>query len=244
MQLILDNGTSIGTGTLGAGGVATFTSTSLAVASHPITAHYAGNATFAASTSGGVTQVVNIAGFGPIPTSLSVTDGLSQVIPITIFQAPGSNLSFTLSCSGLPAEATCAFSSNPVTPGTPPTGTTVQVTFGTASSQLPASPSNRSPLPWQIYGISAALAAFLLAGRWHTLRFTARQTSNPRRRWAFGVCLGIFALAVVMAGCGGSSSGSGSTPVPTGTPKGTATFTLTGTAGATTISAPVTITVK
>jgi len=54
-----DNGTAIGTGTL-SGGVASFTTLALTTGSHTITASYAGNATFAASTSAVLTQTVNI----------------------------------------------------------------------------------------------------------------------------------------------------------------------------------------
>jgi len=54
----LDNGTQIGTGTLSAG-VATFTTPSLSVATHPITAVYVASTNFTTSTSSVVSQVVN-----------------------------------------------------------------------------------------------------------------------------------------------------------------------------------------
>jgi hypothetical protein len=53
-----DGATSIGMGTL-AGGVATFTTSALAVGTHPITAVYGASADFSASTSTAVSQVVN-----------------------------------------------------------------------------------------------------------------------------------------------------------------------------------------
>jgi hypothetical protein len=55
----LDGATSIGTGTLDGAGVATLSTSSLGVATHSITAQYVGNASYAASTSGAVSQVVN-----------------------------------------------------------------------------------------------------------------------------------------------------------------------------------------
>ncbi len=54
----LDNGVSIGTGTL-TGGVATLQISNLAVGSHPITATYPGDSNFAASVSNGVTETIN-----------------------------------------------------------------------------------------------------------------------------------------------------------------------------------------
>ena len=54
----LDNGASIGTGTL-TGGVATLPVSNLAVGSHPITATYPGDSNFAASVSNGVTETIN-----------------------------------------------------------------------------------------------------------------------------------------------------------------------------------------
>jgi hypothetical protein len=53
-----DGGTSIGTGTL-SGGQANFSTTSLSVATHAITASYGGDANFSASSSGTVNQTVN-----------------------------------------------------------------------------------------------------------------------------------------------------------------------------------------
>ncbi|WP_246739021.1 putative Ig domain-containing protein [Bradyrhizobium aeschynomenes] len=54
-----DNGAPIGTGTL-AGGVATFSTTALAVGGHTITASYGGSALYLASTSPGLAQTVNV----------------------------------------------------------------------------------------------------------------------------------------------------------------------------------------
>jgi hypothetical protein len=54
-----DNGTTIGSGTLNGGGVATFATSALAVGSHSITAEYMGDSNFNGSTSPALTQVVN-----------------------------------------------------------------------------------------------------------------------------------------------------------------------------------------
>src|SRR5205085_1045200 len=54
-----DGATTRGTGSVNAAGQATFTISSLAVAGHPITAVYGGDANFTASTSAPLTETVN-----------------------------------------------------------------------------------------------------------------------------------------------------------------------------------------
>jgi hypothetical protein len=233
-----DGTTSLGTGLLNASGVATLTTPSLTVGSHSITAKYGGDTNFSSSTSPAATETVKTAGFAPAPTGLTVKAGNSLPINLTLYAAAGSGLNFTLSCTNLPLKSSCSFGQNPVAPAAPPTGTTVQINFGTSSSELPAGPSDRGPWPWEILGISAALAALFLAGM-NQLR------QAPSRRLAFGICLAVFALASLLIGCGGSGSGSfSSTPAYTGTPKGPATFSVMGVSGTTTISVPVTVTVQ
>jgi hypothetical protein len=232
------NGTTLlGTGSLSASGLATYVTTGLAVGSQSITAIYGGDANYVTSTSQPVTETVSLAGFALVSTVPPVTAGQNAVINLTIYAASGSNLNFVLNCSGgLPSKSSCSFSPNPVTPGPPPNGTTVQMTFSTASSGLPANPSNRSPWPMETLGISTALAALLAAGMIQSRR-------TPRRRLAFGIWIAVFALASVLIGCG-SSSGSGSVSGYTGTPKGPAIITITGTSGPTTISTQLTVTVQ
>jgi hypothetical protein len=229
-----EGATSLGSGPLNAGG-ATFTTSSLTMGSHSITASYGGDTNFAASASSALSQAVNIAAFAPVSGTATVTAGQNVVINLTVYQSSGSNLAFTLSCAGLPLKSTCSFSPNPVTPGAPPTGTPVQLTFATQSSGLPANPTNRSPWPWGFLGISATLAALFTAGMIQLRRV-------PRHRLAFGMCICVIALASVLIGCGGGGYSSG--PPYTGTLKGTATFTVTGVSGATTITTPVSVSVQ
>ncbi len=77
-----DGVTSLGTSPLNGSAIATLTTSTLAVGSHPITAVYAGDATYASSTSPVVNQVVNPAGGLP-----SVTTVVSSVNPSTVGQA-------------------------------------------------------------------------------------------------------------------------------------------------------------
>jgi phosphatidylinositol-3-phosphatase len=56
----LEGATTLGTGTLNASGVATFTTSSLAIGTHHLTAAYGGNANFAASQSATLNQTVQV----------------------------------------------------------------------------------------------------------------------------------------------------------------------------------------
>lgn len=53
-----DGGSIIGSGTLNSSGIATFSTSTLSVASHVITAVYAGNSNYSISTSASITQTV------------------------------------------------------------------------------------------------------------------------------------------------------------------------------------------
>jgi Bacterial Ig-like domain (group 3)/FG-GAP-like repeat len=81
-----DGVTSIGTGSVGAGGVATLSTSALTAGAHAITAQYGGDANFAGSTSPALTQVIN--GAGKATTSTAVATSLS---PSTV----GANVTFT-----------------------------------------------------------------------------------------------------------------------------------------------------
>ena len=86
----LDGTTTIGTGTLNGSGVATLTISNLAVGSHPITAQYNGDASFLASTSNVVTQVVN-------KTNSTLSNVTSSANP-SVF---GQNVTFSTTIGGV-----------------------------------------------------------------------------------------------------------------------------------------------
>ena len=80
----LADGSSLGTGTLNTSGVTTFSTTTLSATGspHAITAVYNGNATFAASTSGGLSEIITNAPtiFNPAPGD--ITSGLVVYYPL------------------------------------------------------------------------------------------------------------------------------------------------------------------
>jgi hypothetical protein len=103
-----DNGVTIGTGTL-SGGTATFTTDSLAVGSHSITAVYEGDDSYLTSTSGVLTQTVEKAG-----TSVSVT---SSANPQTYLGSVTFIAAVSSAAGGSPS-GTVAFKDDGVTIGT------------------------------------------------------------------------------------------------------------------------------
>ena len=232
------NGVSLGTETLNSSGQATLTTSSLAAGQASIVAQYDGDSNYASGNSSPLDVVV--AGFAPPPANLTVSRGNSLVIPLTLFAPAGSNMSFMLSCSGLPANTACKFDMNPVTPG--PNGSTVNLTVTTmAGSKLPGSPQPKGPAALPIFGLAALLAALFAVAALPWRR-------APRWRLVSCASLGLatFALALAMGGCGASSYSSNTpvTPISPGTPAGPAAFTVTGTSGATTISTVVNVVVK
>jgi sugar lactone lactonase YvrE len=103
--LILDGSTQIGTGNLaGANGSGVFTTSTLAIGSHTITAVYLGDTSNAPSTSAPVTQIVNSA---PTTTSLTATPNpaaaASSVTLIATVQAGPGQAAQSQAVQGQPA---------------------------------------------------------------------------------------------------------------------------------------------
>jgi hypothetical protein len=117
-----DGNTALGTVTLTAQGtnqaVAAYSTTALAIGTHNITASYAATADFNASVSSALSQVVlpplplnGLPGFimTITPTTLNAFVGANNAISVNINEVNGYSQPITLSCSGLPTEATCGF---------------------------------------------------------------------------------------------------------------------------------------
>jgi DNA-binding beta-propeller fold protein YncE len=82
----MDGATTLGSGTLNGSGIATYTTSSLALGQHSMTTVYGGDANNAGSTSSVLTQTVNAADFSftSNPTSTTVTAGHSGTFTLTV----------------------------------------------------------------------------------------------------------------------------------------------------------------
>jgi predicted thioesterase len=95
------NGTVIGTGTLNAQGVASFTTTTLPVGTDPITASYPGDSNYTAINSGPVNEVVNKANgadtltVNPDPSIFGNTVTITDTVPTVGGVAPTGTVTFT-----------------------------------------------------------------------------------------------------------------------------------------------------
>ena len=117
---ITDNGASIGTVTIDSTGSATFVCTSASQGMNSITATYNGNGVFSTSTSAPVDITVETANAATDfliegPSSIAVSTKANTVISLQIVPLNGFNQTIQLSCSGLPAGASCILPAN-VTP--------------------------------------------------------------------------------------------------------------------------------
>ena len=96
-----DNGTSIGTGTVNASGVATLTTTTLPVGSDPITASYGGDPNYAPVTTGPVNEIITVGNTTPVlgatpnPTTFGTTVTLTESIPGINGIAPTGTVTFS-----------------------------------------------------------------------------------------------------------------------------------------------------
>ena len=212
----LDGTTPLGLGTL-SGGVATLTTSSLAVGTYSIIAAYSGGTNFAAASSAALTQCVMDISLGTTAggSSQTVTPGSSATYSLDI--APSSGTTFpvavTLTVSGLPATTTASLtpaawvfsSNNPWTwtlPANTPLTSNSQLTIQLSQSLALAQPKGAA-------GGNAAsrLAPFTLALL--ILPFACRMRRGGKRlgRAAFVLMLLIAGMAAMagLSGCGSPS---------------------------------------
>jgi hypothetical protein len=104
----LDGTTVLGVGTINAAGIATFTTSTLAIGSHPITASYGGDSGYNASTSAVLTQVV-----GKIPTVTTIIESAPAQLLYT-----GVTFTATVTAPSPNATGTVTFMDGTVVIGT------------------------------------------------------------------------------------------------------------------------------
>jgi MBG domain (YGX type)/Bacterial Ig-like domain (group 3) len=180
-----DGTTLLGTGTLNTSGVATFSTTSLAAGTHSITAAFQANTNFTAS-SATLTQVMT-APAGSFTISASPATQFIKGAGTTTYQVNLTSVGtfagqINLACSGLPADATCSFASNPTLTagGAATVAMTVNTTVADAQLRKPAlqnfNPSDLAPVtaatvsPIELTGIGVFFAGLRRRNKLGTLR--------------------------------------------------------------------------
>jgi hypothetical protein len=191
------DGTMVGSAKVGSS--FSYNPSSLAAATHSVTAVYPGDSNFNGSTSSATTLSVQDFQMSASPTTVSISGpGQSGTTTLTITPLAGFNQTLLYTCSGLPTGASCGFNST--------SSTKVVVTILTsATARLREQPPIRG---------TGIFYAMLLPG---ILILPAGASRRSRR------LLGLLLLAILMMfipGCGGgggssSSGGGGSTSAVT-----------------------------
>jgi hypothetical protein len=208
--------TTLGTATV-SNGSASYTTTFSSAGNQTITATYGGDATDAPS-SGNISQSVVVSPISfptppPSSTTLTGTSGSAASGSVTINAIAGYSGAIFLSCSGLPANASCSFT--PQIPAiTAPSGTYgIIVATGSPAPVLGKVEDSATP-PGAIEWCDVSLLGLLLMGR-------------IRRSRVGRLCLVLAAgVLVSLTGCGGSGKSTTATSSVSLTPPGTYTFQL------------------
>ena len=227
----LDGATTLGTGAVGANGIATFSTTSLSTTTHSITARYGGDGNFSGSTSTAITQTVNAPApdftVSAAPSSLVVSSSQPGAVVFSVAPLNGSTQTVAFSCGNVPTNISCTFSVPSVTLDGKTTATStamIQVVKATAIPSAPP-PSTTLRLLMLCLSIAFAMWAVLIA-----LRMVSH--GNASRRLNLAGILALLLLVFALASCSGGRRGTAST------------INLTATSGATVHSATVMVTVK
>jgi uncharacterized repeat protein (TIGR01451 family) len=162
----------------------------------------------------------------PAPATVTVAAGLAASYSITVTPTGIIPNSVSLSCSsGVPSEATCSFTNNPIPNFNTGSAATSTLNIGTTARPAPAAALWPRSGPFYATWLPVSGLALLGMG-------IGGKRSRRRRLLTSLLLGGFFALVLFQAGCG--SSDSTSTTTNGGTPAGTYTITVTATSGSAT----------
>ena len=236
----MDGGTTqVGSSSLNASGVATFSTSTLGAGTNNITAVYNGDNNYSSITSS--QQSVDVTGFTVSLAALSpasVMPGSSSTANVTVVYLGGLDPSkLTLTCAVTPATnpaATCSLGATSVTGAN---GTAV-LTVSTAGPQAALGTPAGQRGSGALFAFGLIVPAILLGGA---------GISKPNRRKLLGFCLIFLVLGgcMLQSACGSSSSSTHTSTGNSGTPAGAYSVVVTGTANDVNQSTPsMTLTVQ
>ncbi len=175
MVTFVEGGTVLGSAALSPAAVAAWSTSTLSVGNHSIAARYAGDAATAASLSTALVEIVNAAapgdGFTLALNQVTVNAGGTVVIPVKATAGSSLAKAMTVSCMGLPDEASCEYVAGVVritTTGprdcgtTTPYGTAELPITGTVLAGLLAMFVPRKRFAWK--GLLAVVSGVLILG--------------------------------------------------------------------------------
>lgn len=228
------NGIAFGTATV-SGTTATFSTSTLPAGTDVITAEYAGDSNYAASSpSPSVTvTVINVTPdftLSAVSSNLTLTQGQTGTVSLELSGNDTFNGAVSLACSGAPSASTCNVAPNSVTLGSTQSKT-VTVTIATTASKTAA--TSKMPGWMGVTGGASLAGAMLLLLPGRRRRFSNLWTTIL----LFGFGMGAIAT---LSGCGSNTANS---TIP-GTALGASTLTITGTSAGVTHTVAISVTVK
>jgi len=216
-----DGSTSLGSAPVTSTGAASLDVVFTVLGVHTLTAVYGGDTDFSPSTSAALQETINAGDFSIIatPGSAALYTGEAATIGVNVASLRGFNQPLTLSCAGLPANASCEFSPATLNQGQ---GTVTLVIKTSAPQQTAA-------------GSISALGALLLL---------LLPVWRRRRGFLAPLCAVVLAAGVAIGLAGCSSNGSISGGTPPGSYQVAVTASTTGSSAPVVHAAAVTLTVK
>lgn len=219
----LDGTTALATETLDATGSATYTTSTLVVGSHSLTAVYSGDTDFTSVTSSAAAEAVEDFQLTTSTATQAVKPGGSATFDFTLAPSVGSfDSAVTFAVTGLPSGYSWTASPSSVTPGSSSSQVTLTVTAPAASAAMR-----------EIGGTAPLALALLVLPLFGVRRFRKLLSTPMQVVLLLALSLG---AATTLMGCGGHSSSSTTTQ--------SYTITVTATSGTAQHSSTVTLNVE
>ncbi len=244
----IDSGQNLATVTL-VNGLASFTTSTLAVGPHTIQVSYPGNYQSQSQTSAPTTLTITGAADFSLslsPTTATVTHGSAATTTVSLTPLNGFSAATTLTCTGAPTNSMCSISPPSVTSAGAPTATlTLQTSVQSASLTPGRSPLNPGASTPIVAGTLPLGLLALVSARRRGVGSAAARSRHLICGGSLFLAISLLASLVSVVACGSSSSGGRSAGPQTLYPTaGTYPLTVTATSGATIHTTTFTVTIQ